>query len=82
MKMERRRVVYQDGSYQFLKPKDNGNWHEYGERKTLKAIVDAIENERYDLEISSDVEEKVERYRTEQEEKRRRYFLKNNLHQK
>jgi len=50
--MEIRRIVHQYGSFQFLKPKDsNGDWHRYGERKSVKAVNDAIESRRYCFSI-------------------------------
>ena len=63
--MERRKIVYQEGSYQILKPKDNGNWHGCGEKKSSKGISDFLfRNGKYklfDLEIykyASSIQEK------------------------
>jgi len=57
MEKEKRKIIYQDGSYQLLKPRDDkvDGWHTYGKKKSLKAIYDLIRSEKYDLEISKDV---------------------------
>ncbi len=68
--MKRRKIVYQDGSYQILKPKDNGNWHGYGERKSMKGINDFLfrnkKDKLFDVEISKEIDEKITDYRIEQ----------------
>lgn len=62
--MERRKIVYQDGSYQLLKPRDDGTnrFHNYGKRKSLKAIVYLIDNGNFDIDISK-VKRDIDEYR-------------------
>jgi hypothetical protein len=38
--------VYQDGSYQLLKPKENGNFFPWGEKKSVKALADMYKKEK------------------------------------
>jgi len=75
--MEKRKIVYQDGSYQILKPKDNGSFFPFGERKTLKAIVDAFRKKRFDLIMPPDIEDAIRGY-IEREEIRQQEYRRNN----
>lgn len=62
--MGRRKVVYQDGVYQVLKPREDGTdrFNRYGRRKSLKAIVYLMNNDTCDLEISGKVREDIKKY--------------------
>ena len=60
--MKIRRVGYQNGTYQLLKPKEGG-WHEYGVRKRIKALDDAIISGEYDLILSKNIREDLEEFR-------------------
>jgi len=80
--MEKRKIVYQDGSYQILKPKNNGNFFPYGERKSLRAIVDAFRKERFELIMSSDIKEAIIRYIKKEEIRRQEYRMNNGLESK
>lgn len=77
-----RRVVYQDGSYQLLKPKENGGWYGYGERKSLKAISNIEEKGQFSLEISEEIKRGIEQYRVRDRERREEYFRRKELSSK
>ncbi len=66
--MERRKIVYQDRSYQVLKPEENGNFFHYGKRKSIKAISDLEESRQFDLIISEDIKKIIEEYRKRRKE--------------
>ncbi len=77
--MEKRKAVYQDGNYQLLKPKNDGNnesWHGYGKIKTLKAINDISNKKRFEFIIDPDVEIDLERYRKNKCKRFERYLSK------
>lgn len=63
MEKNRRKIVYSNGAYQLLKPREGERWHDYGERKSLKAINDIIETGKYDLEISEDILRALKEYK-------------------
>lgn len=74
MESNRRKVVKDySGFYQLLKPKENGRWHGYGKRKSLKAISDIERGREFELEISEDVIEEIRRYRRGESERERKY---------
>ncbi len=78
----RRKIIYQDGSYQLLKQKENGNWYGYGKRKSLKAISNLMLSLEFDLEISEQIRREVERYRVRERERREEYFERKELSSK
>jgi len=80
--MEKRKIVYQDGSYQILKPKENGNFFAWGERKSLKAIVDAYREKRFELILSSDIEYAISRYLEKEKIRKQEYRVSNGLESK
>lgn len=79
MENNRRKVKYQDGSYHLLKLKENGDWHNYGQRKSLKAISSIEMNGKFNLEISKRIMEEIRRYRNQEKERCKRYFNRKNL---
>lgn len=79
MKLDKRKVIYQDRTYQLLKPKENGRWHSYGKKKSLKAINDLIWNLEFDLEMSEEIRREIEQYRDRERERREEYFRRKEL---
>jgi hypothetical protein len=75
--MEKRKVVYQDGTYQVLKPKNGSNgWHENGERKSLHGLSDFLEKEekKFEFEISDEIKKVVEKYQLQRMENFFQYY--------
>jgi len=80
MEENQRKVVYQEGSYQLLKPRpSNSSWFGYGKRKSLKAIVDASKGDRFVLEMSSEIGKDIRDYIEEQKERTKEHFRKKGL---
>jgi hypothetical protein len=71
--MEKRKIIYQDGSYQLLKPKEDEKFFPYGERKSLKAIADLFRAKRFELIMSPEIEKTINEYIRKQENKRKKY---------
>jgi len=80
--MEKRKVVYQDGSYQLLKPKENGNFFPYGERKSVKGLADAFRKKRFELIMSLEIKRAIEGYIRKEEDREREYRMNNGLESK
>ncbi|MCK9595651.1 hypothetical protein M0R19_00500 [Candidatus Pacearchaeota archaeon] len=81
--MEKRKVINMGGGeYQLLKPKTNDNhpcYHDFGEKKSIKAIVYMIDNKVFDLELSEGIQSEIRNYRENLVKKKQRYFQKNGL---
>jgi len=80
--MERRKIVYQDGAYQILKPKENGNFFPWGEQKSLKAIADIFREKRFELIIPPYIKEEIDRYLKREETRKQEYRINNGLESK
>lgn len=76
--MEKRKIVYRDGNYQVLKPKDSGNfddWYAYGKRKSLKGLSDLLEKGAFEFDIPEEIKADIESYRIQ----KRKFAIKTNL---
>jgi len=73
--MEKRKVINMGaGEYQLLKL-----GHNYGEKRSMKSLVYAIDNEVFDFEISEDIKNEIKNYRKQISKRTERYFQKNRL---
>ncbi len=81
MEDNRRRVIKTGGeSYQLLKPREeNGGWHNYGKRKSLKAVSDIDESGRFELEMPLETKCEIENYRKQRQERRREKYSRKNI---
>ncbi len=79
MENNRRKVIHQNGSYQLLKLKENGNWYNYGQRKSLKAISNIEMSGKFNLDISKWIIEEIRRYRIQEKERCKTYLNKKSL---
>jgi hypothetical protein len=79
MENNRRKVIYQNDSYQLLKLKENGNWYNYGQRKSLKAISNIEMSDKFNLDISKGIIEEIRRYRIQEKERCKIYLNKKSL---
>lgn len=69
-------IVWQEGGYQLLKPKNEHRWHSYGKKMSLKAISDLMASEKFSLTYSDVIAATISNYHREREEESRKYFQK------
>lgn len=83
-KKEERKILWISGrKYQLLKPKENGNgWHEYGKRKSLKAIKDLFRSGRYAMTMEEPTFYEIRTYEKEQGRRIEKYFSEKALESK
>ncbi len=70
---ERRKIVYQDGIYHLLKPKNGNGWYDVGEKKSLHAINDLVGKDEFKFEMSEEIRERIEEYKEYRREQFRKY---------
>lgn len=83
--MIRRKIVWQDGFYQVLKPKNEHGWQRYGQRKSIKAISDLLlraEKGGYELTYSEAIAFEVAGYRRNVEKRIKNFRKKKGLESK
>jgi len=74
--MERRKIVYRNGVYQILKPKNGNGWHEYGERKNIHGLDELLKREEFVFEMPEEIEKEVLQYRKMRNKKADLYSVK------
>ncbi len=79
--MEKRKIIWiAEGEYELLKPRPNKNgWHDYGKRKSMKAISDLLTKGGFELYMDETIVFEVSMYRKKQAKESRKYFSKNKL---
>ncbi len=82
--MEKREIVYRDGSYQILKQRENGSFFPWGERKSLKALADMYKgkNKKFNLVMPPEIEQTITGYIQREEIRQREYRINNELESK
>ncbi|MCL5018630.1 MAG: hypothetical protein M1416_02610 [Candidatus Pacearchaeota archaeon] len=75
MEKQRRKIVYNCvfGKYEVLKPKNGNGWYAEGEKKTLHGLDELLKQDEFNFEMSEEISETIETYRTERE-RRTKYF--------
>ena len=82
---EKRKIVFQGGCYQILKPRNDGeniSWYSNGKKTTLKAINDLMNKNVFDFEVSNEIMNDLKRYKKNSGRRVKRYFAKKTLESK